>query len=99
MNVLDPSHSKSAAFRSEQRVVVFAIALAALITLLVLGIATAVARSDVPVPFDARLQHALRLDLFVVAWLLATIANVARLRFFSERDIGGGGSGGVEQGA
>ena len=42
--------------------------------------------------FASRLQHALRLDLFVIIWLLATIGNVARLRFFSKNDIDGSSS-------
>ncbi|MBB4859707.1 putative membrane protein YecN with MAPEG domain [Novosphingobium chloroacetimidivorans] len=37
------------------------------------------------------MQATLQADVLVVAWLAATIANVARLRFFSEQDIAGAG--------
>ena len=92
MNVNDQNHNGSKDFRCEQRGVGPGIALAAAMTLIILGMAAWFARSQEPTPFDARLEHALRLVPFVVVWLLATIANVARLRFFSKRDIGGGGS-------
>ena len=88
MSLTDPSPSSSTVFRRKQRAVGFMMALAAAITVLVLGIAFSTLRSETPAPFDARLEYTLRLDLFIVAWLLATIANVARLRFFSERDFG-----------
>lgn len=92
MNANDQSRTGSKDFRCEQRGVGRGIALAMAITLIILGLAAWLARSQEPTPFDARLEHALRLVPFVVVWLFATIANVARLRFFSERDIGGGGS-------
>lgn len=37
----------------------------------------------------ARLDFVVRIDILVVAWLGAAIANVARLRFFSATDIEG----------
>lgn len=94
MSPSDPSHGSFAAFHSEQRAVGFMMALAAAITVLVLGFAFLTVRSEAPAPFDARLKYTLQLDLFIVGWLFAAIANVARLRFFSERDIGGSGSSG-----
>lgn len=41
--------------------------------------------------FAERLQYVLRADLLVFAWLLASIANVARARFLSPTDIDGSG--------
>jgi MAPEG family len=90
MDVNDQSLSNPAAFRIEQRAVGFAMVFAAVISVITLGIAASTAYSELPAPFDARIEHTLRLELIVVAWLAATIANVARLRFFSARDIGGG---------
>lgn len=58
-------------------------------TIVVMGTIALLDRAAAPMPFADRLQTALRADLFVVAWLAAAIANVARLRFFSERDIAG----------
>jgi len=58
-------------------------------TTVVLGITAMSDRATASTPFVSRLQFAIRVDLFVIAWLAAAIANVARLRFFSERDIAG----------
>jgi hypothetical protein len=41
---------------------------------------------------ENRIAFTLKADLFVVIWLFVTIANVARLRFFSPQDIAGSGS-------
>lgn len=74
-------------FKQEQRGVALAMASALAIAILVLGIvATTNAAAQT---FVARLRFAIRADLFVIVWLAAAIANVARLRFFSERDIAG----------
>ena len=89
MKLGDQLHIGSEPFRSEQRAVGFAMAVAAVIAILVLAVAALADRSATPLPFSARLEHALRFDLFVIAWLLASVANVARLRFLSERDIEG----------
>jgi hypothetical protein len=88
MSLTDPSPSSSTAFRRKQRAIGFTMALAAAITVFVLGIAFSTLRSEALALHNARLEYTLLIDLFIVAWLLATIANVARLRFFSERDIG-----------
>lgn len=74
-------------FRAEQRSVARRMAAALVIAVGVLGMAVATDRAAPPAPFLSRLHVALRADLFVVIWLAAAIANVARLRFFSERDI------------
>lgn len=75
----------------EQRAVAAAMAVALVLTLIVIGTAAATA---VPVAGMAdRLQAMLRIDVVVVPWLAAAIANVARLRFFSAQDIGGGSAG------
>lgn len=44
-----------------------------------------------PEALPARLAAACRADVFVIVFLFAAIANVARLRFFSESDIDGSG--------
>ncbi len=51
---------------------------------------------DILVPVDdlhGRLAFAMKWDLLVVFFLLATIATLARRRFFSPEDIDGGGLG------
>ena len=76
------------AFRQEQRGVAAGMAAALATTVIVLG-ATALAWPGEALPFPDRLQLTLRADLIVIVWLAAAIGNVARLRFFSEQDIGG----------
>jgi uncharacterized membrane protein YecN with MAPEG domain len=74
-------------FKQEQQGVALAMASALATAILVLG---AVAMTNATAEtFVARLQFAIRADVFVIIWLGAAIANVARLRFFSEPDIGG----------
>ncbi|WP_238995766.1 MAPEG family protein [Sphingomonas solaris] len=58
-------------------------------TILVLGAVMAMDQPASVMPIGDRLEFALRADLFIAIWLAAAIANVARLRFFSERDIAG----------
>lgn len=93
MDLIDQNIANPAAFRSEQRAVGSAMVLAGVISLFALGIAASTAYAEAPTPFDARIEHVLRLELIVVAWLAAMIANVARLRFFSARDMSGGPDG------
>ncbi len=93
MNVTDQSLSTPVAFHREQRAVGFAMVLAGVISAIALGMAALTAYSEASAPFDERIEHVLRLEFIVVAWLAATIANVARLRLFSTRDIGGGRDG------
>lgn len=77
-------------FRMEQRRVAVGMASGLVITALALTLATFWEPVEMPVrPLAERLQAALRTDLFVVVWLAAAIANVARLRFFSLDDIAG----------
>ena len=57
--------------------------------IVVLGVAAWAGHTGPTLPFDDRLRLALHADVFVVAWLAAAIANVARLRFFSAQDIAG----------
>ena len=74
-------------FRKEQRAVALAMGGALLTAIIVLSMA---ALADHAVAtFASRLQFAIHADLFVIVWLAAAIANVARLRFFSEQDIAG----------
>ncbi|MCJ2011772.1 MAPEG family protein [Methylobacterium sp. J-076] len=78
-------------FRAEQRRVVAGMVSGLAITALALMLAAAWEPVGMPVrPLTERLQVALRTDLFVIGWLAAAIANVARLRFFSPDDIAGG---------
>ncbi len=77
------------AFKQEQRGVALAMAGALVTAIVVLGVVAWANRTGSTLPFTARLQFAIRVDLLVIVWLVATIANVARLRFFSERDIAG----------
>ena len=79
-------------FRQEQRGVAWAMASALVLTIGIMGVALMMDHGAA-VPFVSRLQFAIRVDLLVVAWLAAGIANVARLRFFSESDIAGSGGG------
>lgn len=79
-------------FRQEQRGVAWAMAGALVLTICIMGLALTMDRSAAA-PFVSRLQFAIRIDLLVVVWLAAGIANVARLRFFSESDIAGSGAG------
>ncbi len=65
---------------------------ALVVTVLVLSIVVVVDRAATPAAFAIRLQSALRADLFVIVWLAAAIANVARMRFFSGSDIAGSAS-------
>ena len=82
------------AFRHEQRGVAAGMAVAAIPTAVVLALAAfwkPTAAGTVSVA--ERLQVALRADVFVICWLAAAIANVARLRFFSSDDIAGSSAG------
>lgn len=93
--------SETPGFRQEQRGVAMAMAGALATAILVLGSVMLADRTTAQVPFAERLQSAIRIDVFVLVWLAAAIANVARLRFFSERDIAGSsaetGSGAVRE--
>ncbi|WP_315724132.1 MULTISPECIES: MAPEG family protein [unclassified Bradyrhizobium] len=80
--------AEDAAFHREQRQVATGMAAAALIAVAAIGIALWQGSGPAQ-PLAARLATALRLDLFVIVWLLAAIGNVARLRFFSVQDIAG----------
>lgn len=80
-------------FQQEQRGVARAMAAALVTAIVVLCGVMLATRTTAPTLFAARLQFALRVDVLVVAWLAAAIANVARLRFFSEQDIAGSSAG------
>lgn len=71
----------------EQRRVARGMAGALLTAIGVLATVAFMDRQAATPPFANRLQFAVRADLFVAIWLGAAIANVARLRFFSARDI------------
>jgi uncharacterized membrane protein YecN with MAPEG domain len=81
-----------AGFRQEQRGVAISMVAALGISLVALVLAASAGRDLRALAFADRLETTLRADAFVIAWLAATIANVARLRFFSEQDIAGSGS-------
>lgn len=83
----------AAEFKREQRGVLVAMGCA---LVLVVAVMAGVALRDHATPvliFSDRLKAVLRVDLFVVIWLAATIGNVARHRFFSSQDIAGSSSG------
>ena len=77
-------------FRAKQRRVAAGMA-AALVVSIVAIVAALHFEGRATTPAMARLEYALRADTFVWLWLLAAIANVARLRFLSPRDIDGSG--------
>lgn len=79
-------------FKRKQHGVVVAMAVAVAISLLALILAALGQDGLQTLSFVDRLKLTLQLDALVGAWLAATIANVARLRFVSEQDIGGSGS-------
>lgn len=72
----------------EQRSVLHWMVLALSITVAVLGLGGAIAWPILPVlPGVAdRIGFALRCDLLVVIWLVAAVAAVAQVRFFSVAD-------------
>ncbi|MEO1986396.1 MAG: MAPEG family protein [Martelella sp.] len=77
-------------FRVTQRRVAFGMAASMAIALV--AIAAALLLADGPsLPVADRLAFAARADVFVIIWLAAAIANVARLRFFSPQDMDGSG--------
>lgn len=78
-------------FRREQRRVAIRMAAALCVTILVTA---GCMYLSVPAsrPMPDRLIAVARADLFVLFWLVATIGNVARLRFFSANDIAGSAS-------
>jgi hypothetical protein len=82
--------STDKAFRLEQRQVAIRMFAAVLVTVMLIA-GGLYAASGVPQPLDARIAITIKADLFVVFWLFAAIANVARLRFFSPEDIAGSG--------
>lgn len=77
----------------EQRRVLRGMSFAAVVAATVLGFGIVFASPLVPpLPrIEDRIAFTLRCDLFVMAWLAAAIAAVARGRFFSAADIGGAG--------
>ncbi len=78
---------------AEQRRVLRGMSFAALAAATVLGFGIAFASPLMPpLPrIEDRIAFTLRCDLFVMAWLAAAVAAVARGRFFSAADIGGSG--------
>jgi hypothetical protein len=68
--------------------------MAAAMCITVLVSATCVYRGAAgPTALAERLTVVAAADVFVLCWLAVAIGNVARLRFFSEDDIAGSGSG------
>jgi uncharacterized MAPEG superfamily protein len=80
-------------FEREQRGVAFGMAGALATTAVVVGVSLALDHAAPPRELVDRLAHAVRAELLLVPWLAAAIADVARRRFFSARDIAGGGGG------
>jgi uncharacterized membrane protein YecN with MAPEG domain len=79
-------------FRREQRGVALRMAAAVCVTVLVSAMCLCRGAAG-PTALAERLTVAAGADVFVLCWLAAAIGNVARLRFFSEDDIAGSGSG------
>lgn len=78
-------------FRAEQRGVARGAGIAALVGAAALSLAFGLAGPANPAAgAGERVAFALRVDVLVVAWFAAAIANVARLRFASHADIGAG---------
>lgn len=73
----------------DQLVVALGISFAMLVSSATLNWASSVDHNAPILTFSERLQFVLRADLMVALWLLAAIGNLARLRFFSQWDIGG----------
>ncbi|TXN39945.1 MAPEG family protein [Methylobacterium sp. WL30] len=85
-------------FRHEQHRVAVGMVLAVIVTAIMLSLAAFWdPEKTLMVPVAERLQTALRADVFVIGWLAAAIANVARLRFFSIEDIAGSSAGSGSQ--
>ena len=80
-------------FRAEQRGVARAAALAAALTCLAFGAAFIVAAAPDHAGPAERLAFTVRADTVVMLTLVAAVANVARLRFFSPHDIAGSAGG------
>lgn len=76
-------------FKREQRGVLVSMLGALGVSVIVLSAAATMDHGDAASPLMDRLHYALGTELLVIGWLAATIANVARLRFFSEQDISG----------
>lgn len=79
-------------FQQEQRGVALRMAAALFVTISV-STTCLYQGAAAPTTLAERLIVTAKADVFVLCWLAATIANVARLRFFSADDIAGSGSG------
>jgi len=77
-------------FRNAQRRVAIGMATAMGIALVAIAAALYLPEGAIR-PAGERLAIAARADVFVIVWLAAAIANVARLRFFSPQDMDGSG--------
>jgi hypothetical protein len=81
-------------FRHEQAKVARSMAAAAIVSVAVLAALLLLRPFDMPelATPSARLLYTIKIDALLLAWLGASIANVARRRFFSVEDIAGSGS-------
>jgi hypothetical protein len=79
--------------RSEQRGVVLGVVIAIVAAAVVLGAGWTILPFTPPrvVMPGERLAYAIRVDLFVLVWLLIAIARVGNIRFLSADDIRGSG--------
>jgi hypothetical protein len=77
-------------FRQKQRRVATGMLAAFIISVTVIA-GTLMVDPGPALAVDERVVVALRADIFGALWLFASIANVARLRFFSGEDIDGSG--------
>ncbi|OWK33992.1 MAPEG family protein [Sphingomonas dokdonensis] len=76
-------------FEREQRRVAWGMGAALVTAIVVIAFGVGADRALGPIPFTQRVAFTIRADAFVILWLAAGIANVARMRFFSAQDIAG----------
>ncbi|QYE35433.1 MAPEG family protein [Polymorphobacter sp. PAMC 29334] len=79
-------------FAAEQRGVAVRMALAAVTTAIALGAGIAIAPDLGIATLPDRIAFALRCDVFVFVWVVAMIARIAALRFFSPAEIDSSGT-------
>jgi hypothetical protein len=77
-------------FRKQQYRVAAGMLAAFIVSIGTIAATLAAGRGTMPA-IEPRIAQTLGADTFVILWLFASIANVARLRFFSREDIDGSG--------
>lgn len=80
-------------FRSDQRRVALAMTAGAITTVFALTAGALLDRKLGPLAFAEHVRFAITVDIVIVMWLAATVANTARLRFQSPEDVDGSVAG------